>query len=217
MKFIAATALSTAAHATILVPGDNALSGTTAAAQPQLAGVVLADDSTSIVWNQAGGALTANVQSRVVRSSLDGTLDFYWRITNVSFDGRDAPEAIGNFRIGDFGNLLGYNSDFRTDGLGSIGPNNAHVFPAPGFVNYQFSNGLAPGDDSYFIFIDTDAKSFKRTGKMDIANATTTSISSLYSTYAPGVPEPAQWASMIGGLALVGIAARRRRNTMVTA
>lgn len=214
---IVAAALASGAQAATLALGNNTLSGTTVAAQPQLAGTVLADESTAIVWDQAGSTLTADVQSRVVRSSVDGTLDFYWRLTNISFSGRSAPEAIGTFRIGKFGNLIGYNSDYRTDGLGSVGPDTAYVFPDPGFVNFNFANGLLPGDDSLFIFIDTDAKSFKRTAEMDIANTATTSISGLYSTFAPGVPEPAQWAFMIGGFALVGAVGRRRGTAVASA
>jgi len=34
---------------------------------------------------------------------------------------------------------------------------------------------------------------------------------------AAAVPEPAAWAKMIGGFGLVGAAARRRRNGVVTA
>ena len=61
--------------------GETSLPGTTEADRPELAGVILEDTMT--VYSFAGAAgefVTGVINSLVVRSTLDGTLDFYWRI-----------------------------------------------------------------------------------------------------------------------------------------
>src|SRR5262245_6139948 len=86
----AATAVPVAPGATVALPG------TTVAAEPQLAGVVLEDVLTNFSFASTGGnMIVGQIQSRVVRSDLDGTLDFYWRVINLD----DSNGAIGSFRI----------------------------------------------------------------------------------------------------------------------
>ena len=78
------------------------LPGTTAAAQPELAGVVLEDVVTA--WaspiNPMYGfpGATGTLQSRVVRETSTGTLDFYWRLmssTLVPIRHTDAADDHG--------------------------------------------------------------------------------------------------------------------------
>ena len=59
--------------------GSNpALPGTTVAAEPQLAGVIIVDDLIPFSFPIAsGGNILGDVQVRIVRSDLDSTLDFY--------------------------------------------------------------------------------------------------------------------------------------------
>lgn len=54
---------------------DTGLPGTTVAARPELAGVVLADTMQPLTFS--GLALSGTVQNRVVRETGTGTLDFY--------------------------------------------------------------------------------------------------------------------------------------------
>jgi len=210
----AAMALSaTQAGAGILAAGNNSLGGTTSALEPQLAGTVVQDIDTAVSFAAGGGTFNANVQSRVVLAD-DGTYDFSWRIHDTSFDGVTvAPAALGAFRLGAFGeSIVGLNGNYRTDGVGAVGPDIARVFTGAldGYVNFIFNQGLAAGTDSYFMFLDTSATHYAKTAIFDLTSAE--SISGQFATFGvAGVPEPATWALMIGGFGLAGASLRRRR------
>jgi hypothetical protein len=65
------------AQAVSLNVGDTlALPGTTVAAEPKLGGTVLIDENIPFAF----GTITGHVQQRIVKSSVDGSLDFYWRV-----------------------------------------------------------------------------------------------------------------------------------------
>ncbi len=202
-----------AAHAVTLV--DNtavALPGTTVAAEPQLAGTVLEDKLTD--FSIAGEGITGHIQSRVVRSSVDGTLDFYWRV----FNDESSKGSIGNFRIGEF-LAPEYNANWRIDGLGDVAPTSAYKFGGgladQGYINFQFFDAassaglLTPGKSSMFMFLDTSATSYNESALMDVANRDTTQISGLSYTFTPAVPEPSTYALMGLGLAAMGFLRRR--------
>ena len=219
-----ATALAlvaTPATATTLVPGTNALGGTTSSAEPNLVGVVKEDSLDPFSISDAFGTLSAVVQSRVVLSS-DGTYDFYWAIRDVTYQALQAGGpalSLRSLRIGNFGNALGLNANFRTDGFGEVGPDTAYVFPdLPGFVNFNFSDPLAAGQSSRFMFLDTEATSYARSAALDLASVNGP-ISSLGSTFRPSsaVPEPATWALMILGFGVIGLTLRRRLRLPVDA
>src|SRR2546423_11207298 len=201
-KLLSSAALALSFHAAQAVTLVNdtavALPGTTVAAEPQLAGTVLVDKLTD--FTIAGEGITGHIQSRVVRSSLDGTLDFYWRV----FNDATSRGNVGNFRIGEF-IAPEYNANWRIDGLGDVAPNSAYMFGGTyagrGYVNFQFfdadsSTGtLMPGQSSYFIFLDTTATSYSENALMDVANMSTTEISELLTTFGPSaVPEPSTYA-----------------------
>ncbi len=203
--FIAATlGLSThSAHAVLLNPGDTlALPGTTTAAEPQLAGTVLIDEIIPFAF----GNISGQVQQRIVRSSLDGTLDFYWRVMSDpgSIDG------IGSFRVGNF-IAPEYNANFRTDGVGIRAPDQAHRFPGAqdSSVNFLFSEaGLLGNESSYFFFFDTTATNYTKTAFFDLTGTRAGFISDSFAAYSPSaVPVPAAvWLLGSGLLGLIGVA-----------
>jgi len=202
--------LSGVAQAVILPPGATLnLSGTTVAADPDLAGVVEVDNIVPFSFAANGGTISGDVQVRVVRSSVDNKLDFYWRVFNDAV----SSGAIGSFRIGDFMSDI-YDANWRIDGLGNVAPTSATRFSGTfdSFVNFNFGNHLAPGLQSRFIFLDTSAASYARNAIYDLTNLGQTQISGLFSMYGPvaTVPEPAPVA--LFALALVTFAwlARRR-------
>lgn len=191
---------------------DFALNGTTSAAEPQLAGTVLQDLITPFTISGAGENLSGTIQNRVVRS-VDGTLDFYWRIIPDSGTG-----DINAFRLTGFDGYT-LNANYRTDGLGDIGPDTAKYFgDGTGSVNFLFSNG-GPGSSptgggyttSLFFFLDTNATSYDKSGQFDMLCADTGCISQLYSTFAPSaVPIPAAiWLFGSGLIGMIGFARRK--------
>lgn len=205
-KVLAAALSLTAltAQAVILNPGDNLpLSGTTLAAQPQLAGLVLVDEIVPFSFSDGvtGGAIFGSVQQRVVRSSVDNTIDFYWRV----FNDVESAAAIGSFRIGDFVSPE-YNANFRIDGLGALGPDRAHRFTGAGdtFVNFLFTDGLVANQDSNFFFLDTTATNYAKTAFFDLTGTGLGPISASFAAFSPAaVPEPETYVMLIVGLGLV--------------
>lgn len=203
--------LAASASAVVLSPGVmTPLPGTTVALDPQLAGLVLADDVQAFSFVANGGTITGTVQSRVVRSSVDGTLDFYWRVVSDAA----SVAAMQSFRVGNF--FTGtYDGDWRIDGSGDTAPMNGLYFNnALGNVNFEFGGlpgqGLGPGSSSFFMFLDTDATRYAKTAVYDLTNMGQSEISGLYATFAPStVPEPGSIA--LFGLAMGSLMLGRRR------
>lgn len=211
-KIVAVLSLSLAslsANAVLLNPGDiTALPGTTAAAEPQLAGVVLVDEIVPFSFT-SDGFISGTVQQRIVRSDADGTLDFYWRV----FNDINSQAAIGSFRIGDF-YAPEYNANWRIDGLGDVAPDSAHRFTGinDASVNFLFSNGLLPGTSSNFFFFDTTATDYAMTAQFDLTGTGIGGISDLYAAYSPvsKIPEPSVIAILALGLISMGLGMNRR-------
>jgi hypothetical protein len=222
---LAALSLATLAHATPLDNSfaaqpflDTALSGTTSAARPELAGTVLVD--TIQAFSFTGLNISGTVQNRVVREDGTGTLDFYWR---VQVDAASTAGGVSAFRLGDFGYAYLTDADWRIDGLGTVAPFVGRLFnPAShpeGAINFLFTDpAVGPGDfatgvgGSRFFFLHTDATDYAMTAQYDLLGGPNQTLSGLYATYAPAppIPEPASVLLMAGGLLALGLAKRYR-------
>jgi hypothetical protein len=93
------------------------VTGTTAQARPELGGVVLEDE----IRPFTNGTVSGTLQDRVVRSSRDGSLAFYYRIRELMGGNINQAIVLGNWFVG--GHIpSAVDADFRLDGLGAVGP-----------------------------------------------------------------------------------------------
>ena len=186
---------------------DTPLAGTTAAARPELAGLVVADTDTPF----SVGGVTGFVQNRVVREFGTGTLDFYWR---VALDpATDGNAGITAFRLDGFGYNDVTDADDRIDGLGTVPASTARLFNPgsypQGDINFLFGSAIEAGQSSQFFFLHTDAVAFAMTADYDFVTGADL-IGGAGPTYAPAVPEPAPAALLaLGVLTLAGLRSRR--------
>jgi hypothetical protein len=191
---------------------DTTLPGTTAAARPELAGVVLADVQTSFAFSALD--ISGTVQSRVVREDTAGTLDFYWR---VQVDPSSTGGGVSAFRLIDFGYSNLTDADWRIDGLGTGAPTTGRLFnpigDPSGAINFLFGSSIDAGTGSEYFFLHTNALDYAQTASYDLLGGPSQSLSGLFSTFAPAaaVPEPSP-ASLLA-LGLVVLAAWRQRRS----
>lgn len=139
------------------------LSGTTNAARPELAGVVLVDRIRNFsMTNAAGATIRGTFQDRVVKRNASGQLEFSFRIKN------DASSA-GNIVVVNrqkYGAFSAVDVDFRLDGLGSVGALAAAHGGGPNArIKFDFYNApIKPGAESRFHFIGTTATEYNEKG-----------------------------------------------------
>ena len=199
---------------TIEAPGLEPLAGTTAAAQPELEGVVLEDVLRPFIieWG-AGQSVTGTIQDRVVQSNVDNTLIFSYRIINDATS--DAP-----IRFAMRTDYAGFTTDvdWRSDGLGMTGPNFATRSFDGSEVSFFF-NGQAridPGEDSYFFFIKTDATAYNEAGGgvVAVSGGTTNGRSFHFDTFQP-VPVPLPRALYMFVAGFMGLMLVKRRSNII--
>jgi len=170
--------VSTGNAATLNPGGSTIVTGTTEASSPELAGTVINDNlinGPNVEQIPGNAVFVANfdVQNRVVRSDLDGTLIFAPRIL-FGFNIALSPFLIDSFTLTGF---AGFDTDvaYRTDGPGDRGPTFAErslsgdaldfTFGFPLFVNNLVAG---PAQESYFTSIKTNAIAFENTGRLSI-------------------------------------------------
>lgn len=185
---LASTAHIVAYASVALVPGvaPVALPGTTAAAEADLAGVVVEDNVLPFSISNAAGALLfeGKLQNRVVRSSSTGDLHFYYRVrdTTPGLNG-----IVKNVVTTSFQAMPRILADWRIDGLGNINPVEASRSSGLGHhIQFAFdtsSNVLVGGAESKFFFVKTHAQKYKNTGKTRIV--LTTGDSTVLKTFVP--------------------------------
>jgi hypothetical protein len=202
------------AGAITVAPGGGpvALLGTTAAAWPDLAGGILEDVVTT--WVSADDptygfpGAEGHLQSRVVRSSSTGRLDFYWRVTaNVASYPAFLPLQLNlsQLVLANFLTGAGFDADYRLDGVGSEPPMDGVSADGSRFSFEFANNSFGPGESSYFLLLHSNAIDYDNSALARLGETTV-------STFAPlaAVPEPSTYAFLLAGL--VGIAAWRRRD-----
>jgi hypothetical protein len=141
------------------------LAGTTSFAHPDLGGTVQQDELIPFEIKDAAGAVLykATVQDRVVTSTQTGNLIFTQCI-------RDVQEGFtGKLQIvrqaGFTGRTLGL-IEYRTDGIGEVGPDCATKSADGNAVTFRFrENPLTGTTASHFMFTVTDATEFATTGQ----------------------------------------------------
>jgi len=189
------------------------LPGTTVAAQPDLAGVVLEDVVTA--WSSPINPMygfpgaTGTLQSRVVRETSTGTLDFYWRlvVNPVSYPS-DIPTqltltglVLANFLTG-----ASFDANYRLDGLGTSAPADAFS-TSPGSFTFEMSHTtFGPPSSSYFLLLHSNATDYA-------ANAFATFGATTVAAFAPvaAIPEPSTYLLMALGLGAMGWVRRMKR------
>jgi hypothetical protein len=155
-----------------LSPGaaPSALPGTTAAAESDLAGVVVEDRLTPFTIALPGGAplFQGKLQARIVRSNATGLLHFVYRIrdTRQGLNGIVKSAWVQSFPSTLTPRLA---ADWSPDGLGVVAPQFAQRAGGVGaIVRFDFDtvgDVLVGGRDSRFFFLKTMAKNSKPGGK----------------------------------------------------
>lgn len=166
------------AQAVSLNEGDSLpLQGTSVALEPQLAGTVIVDENVPFSF----GGITGHVQQRIVKSSKDGSLDFYWRV----FNDATSTAAIGSFGLDGF-DAAQYNVNSLLDNTGDGNP--TYAFRGSlSEVLFLFTNGesILPGTSSRLFFIDTTATDYAKTALYNLTGTSSDNTSTSFTAYTP--------------------------------
>jgi hypothetical protein len=194
-----------------LAPGNFVdLNGTTTAARPELAGVIIEDVTRPFSVDLGGGVVVSGVvQDRVVRENVAGTLDFYYKITNN-------PNSHGSIDFVVREKFIGFSTDvdWAIDGVGTVNPDQATRTADGEEVLFDFLavNLLDPGEESRYFFIKTNATTYNAEGLGFIAVGAPASVGQTITipSFQPVVPEPSTWLLCAIGLSTTFYSRRRR-------
>jgi hypothetical protein len=148
----------------VTFPGEfTPLSGTTEAARPALAGLVLHDALQDILLVGATGEVAVQIQLRVVRSNETGLLDFYYRILTGASPLSGSADTVVIWVPPPSAGITVTFADFRPDGLGTTAPDK-FVYGAPrNKYTFTFSKGVPANTGTRFFFISTNARHYSDT------------------------------------------------------
>lgn len=164
--------------ATLSLGGATNVTGTTAASDPELPGVVVNDNILTAPFLRVPDPdsfffVGFDIQNRVVESNTEGTMIFGPRIrfgANVT-GGNFFIDSLRLSGYGDFETDVAY----RTDGLGDAGPTFANRSVDGDVLNFDFGFPLVVGNlvqsvkqESHFLSIKTNATHFENTGRASI-------------------------------------------------
>ena len=140
---------------TSVTPFEIALPGTSAAAEPGLAGVVVNDTLVPFSVASATAPVSGTVQVRTVRGG-DGKLSFYWKINNAAA----SKGQVSGLHISGFPKAV-YDANWRKDGLGSVAPTKVQGGLSSDFKSwlygFAFEAPIKPGESSRFFFLRSNA------------------------------------------------------------
>lgn len=157
-----------------LAPGASGvvIRGTTAAREPDLAGVVVLDNLLDFEIKDLLGTVIfrGKLQNRVVRSDPTGYLHFYYRIRDT------APGLRGGVVALVTGGFAGLNVwvDYRTDGLGGMPDRGLVAGRSSDGALVRFAGpdpstrGLRGPEETPFLFIKTDVRGHRTGGETKI-------------------------------------------------
>jgi hypothetical protein len=148
----------------VTFPGEfTPLSGTTEAARPALAGLVLYDAIEETILFAFGPGVPVQIQLRVVRSDITGLLDFYYRILTGTTPLGSPADTVTIWLPPPAGITVTY-ADFRPDGLGTTAPDKFIYGPPDNKYTFVFSGGVPADTSTRFFFVSTNARDFSATG-----------------------------------------------------
>lgn len=149
------------------------LSGTTAAREPALNGTVVADELVRVQFTRGGRpVIELDCQDRVVRSTLDGRLHFYFRVRRVVSN--DSGQPVRLHRVSRFpgevpdSSSVDVDLDWRQDGLGSLAPAEGGYLLPDASWRFAAGRGELPADGSRFMYARTRARTHNRTARIQV-------------------------------------------------
>lgn len=231
MQFLKTAAFAAAVFFTLALPsaalplapgGLVSPGGTSVAANPDLAGSVVNDNSISALFENGILVASVDVQNRVTRSDNTGALTFEPRITSDINNGFSEEFQIIGFDLTGLGGF-DLDADFRTDGLGDTGFSTISRSGDGDLLSFIFEsplrNGqliLDPHEASLFPALVTNASAFDLGGAMTIYGRRiedgVTLSATIYGLAAPTnvVPLPASIVFLLGAIAALGFVGRKR-------